>query len=118
MNDGAGNLAVTNSYHYIESAKKIVTTDFDKDGDFDLSLCAAYPKGAVVLLNDGYGNFDKTGINYAAVGPGGPVLEMAAEDFDLDGNPDIAILHKDNANTGSYGRFGWRSFRKTYYSSG
>lgn len=99
MNDGAGNLAVDNSYHYIESAKKIQTADFDNDGDFDLALCAAYPKGVAILLNDGNGSFDKTGLNYAVLSPGGQVIEISANDFDLDGNCDIAVLQKDDVDT-------------------
>jgi len=103
MNEGNGNLVHTNTYHYTNSAKKIVTADFDNDGDFDLALNASYPKGATVLLNNGNGEFNKTGITYAALGPGGSGIQITANDFNKDGNQDIAVLQAKNLQSGFVG---------------
>ena len=101
MNDGSGNLVPTNTYHYTDNALKIVTADFDNDGDFDLALNTQNPKGATVLLNDGTGEFNKTGITYAAIGPGGVGIQITTNDFDKDGNQDIAVLQAKNVNSGT-----------------
>lgn len=103
MNDGFGTLVHTNTYHYINSARKLITADFDNDGDYDLALSTTYPRGAAVLINDGTGSFDKTGITYAATGPGGPVVQITANDFDRDGKQDIAVFQSKNTQSGFVG---------------
>ncbi|MFH1700774.1 MAG: FG-GAP-like repeat-containing protein [Candidatus Zixiibacteriota bacterium] len=103
MNDGAGTLYLADTLDYhTQAARRVFATDIDNDGDFDLTLTGDYPRGAAVLINDGTASFSPP-ITYGAVGPGGRGVDLTANDFDLDGNIDIAHLQYKNANTNTNG---------------
>lgn len=102
MNDGTGYLAVVDTLYHVQAAKNIVAADFDNDGDYDLTLIGSYPRGPAILINNGAGSF-APGIAYAATGPGGRGVQLTVDDFDKDGNLDIAVIQDKNANSNTKG---------------
>ena len=63
--------------------------DFDRDGDLDIAVCDKQASGAVTLLrNDGSGVFS---VAASVTGVGDRPTAIVAEDFDRDGDLDLAV---------------------------
>ena len=70
------------------AARRVVTGDFDGDGDLDVFV-VAFGEGNQVLLNSGGGTFLDSGQSLGSA----PSLDAAVGDFDQDGDLDVAVVN-------------------------
>ncbi len=73
-----------------EPAVGIDSGDFDNDGDLDLAIASwgEGPSNVTILLGEGNGDFEP-----GPVYPGfGAATDLVVEDFDEDGDPDLAVV--------------------------
>ncbi len=94
IGNGDGTFASGVSPTTSTTPSRVVTADFNGDGNADLAVDGGANHGVQILLGDGHGNF-------TAVPPftsGGPVT-MAVGDFNRDGNPDLAIVLSGSPNS-------------------
>jgi hypothetical protein len=95
IGNGAGGFGAPASISLSESPMKVISADFNKDGKPDLVTANGYNGGSTVsvILGTGTGNFGAATNFTVGMFP----LSLCAEDFNLDGNLDIAT-----ANDSSY----------------
>jgi FG-GAP-like repeat len=74
----------------------VATADFNDDGNADLGIVNCSSHSAAVLLADGAGGFRLAGDARAEVGDG--PSEVVADDFQADGNADLAVLGQTSRN--------------------
>jgi len=95
MNRGGGSFRVGNTYKVGANASGVALADLNHKGRLDMVVASA--PGASVLLGNGNGTF--TGAKMYAASFCVEPQNVAIEDFNLDGNADIAIacLQQDSA---------------------
>ena len=97
-NDGAGNLGAQIVLTFapdiftidVSSPNTVQASDFDGDGDLDLVVGSAYYPRIAYLENTGNATFSSDPIVITS-GTGG-ISDISVNDFDFDGDPDIAAV--------------------------
>ncbi len=96
LNDGAGNFSTSHNEPVAVHPLSLAPADFDGDRDQDLAVahgCPFAPAFVTILKNKDTGTGD---FGQAPTGPeaaGGSVSDLAAADFNGDGEPDLAIAN-------------------------
>ena len=67
--------------------------DFDRDGLDDIAVANAGSDDITILTDDGFGGFTATASSPVALDDGAEPAALVAEDFDLDGRPDLAVAN-------------------------
>ena len=101
----SGSIFLGSQYHSYAMTK----SDFNSDGNLDLTFSSSYYPYVGVILGDGTGGFG-TLTNYT-IGYGIERFDLVADDFNNDGNQDIAVPNTDENTvsvllgdgTGSFG---------------
>jgi len=98
LNNGDGTFATATFLHEGGAPGDMAISDLDDDGDVDLLFLEfGLIDGAVVLLNNGDGTFADT-VSYTT-GSIDRVYGLLVEDFDHDGDNDMAVSTDDNTST-------------------
>jgi hypothetical protein len=93
LGNGLGSFAASRFYSSGVSQKSISISDFNEDGNLDISVGTIY--GNHLSIHFGAGNGDLIGAeNYMSTG----ALAMCAGDFNLDGKDDLALCQEYNNN--------------------
>lgn len=113
LNSGSGKFS--NAVYYeqgIGVSSGVVIADFNHDGSADLAVVDSQTSVVDVLLNKGNGTFKK-GAQYPTWFDGGDSAGYAAvvADFNLDGNPDLAVVNQSGDSALFYGK-GDGAFKK------
>ena len=87
--DGSGNFAVTSTFVVGSDLTSLTLGDFDRDGDLDAAICPHLGSNGqiVVARNDGLGHFS---VSYPISTASAPAT-VATDDFNRDGNLDLAV---------------------------
>jgi uncharacterized protein (TIGR03437 family) len=95
LGNASGGFGIPSTVSVAAGAGDIATSDFNQDGNPDLAVSATTPSGRAgtvsVLLGDGTGHF--TRLDVAA---GNTPQQIAATDFNGDGQPDLAVTDKND----------------------
>jgi hypothetical protein len=94
--DGAGGFTLTNTINLEADYKPYAITkgDFDKDGNMDVAIASGGFPYVGVLLGNGTGEFSS--IKNYIVGYGLERFDIVTDDFNNDGELDIAVPNTDN----------------------
>jgi len=94
--DGAGGFVLSQTIYLGEDYKPFAITnaDFNKDGFMDVTIASGTYPYVGVLLGNGTGGFSP--LQNFTVGYGSERFDIISEDFNGDGNPDIAVPNTDN----------------------
>lgn len=89
-NNGSGAFVATADFQTGDVPRYVESADFDHDGDIDLCTADFGSMTTTILENDGDGNF-AISQQYELFTP----AFIWVDDFDMDGNDDIGVLHWD-----------------------
>ena len=67
--------------------------DLDRDGLDDIAVANEGSDDLTILTDDGFGGFGATASSPVALDDGAEPAALVAEDFDLDGRPDLAVAN-------------------------
>jgi hypothetical protein len=90
LGDGAGRLLPATAVGTGGTANRVITGDFNGDGNLDLAV--GYRSGLRVMLGDGAGDFSEP----IVMPPTWSYYDLAAGDFDQDGNLDVVTVSGSN----------------------
>ena len=90
--DGKGGLLMPGRFFHVgrRPYERLRSADFNKDGHPDLVTTNLDDDTVTILLGDGAGGFREAGGSPFGAGP--KPWEVAIDDFNHDGNPDLAII--------------------------
>jgi hypothetical protein len=96
LGDGTGGFSTSGTIFlpFAYSSFGMARSDFNNDGNLDLAIASATDPLMGVLLGDGAGNFGPI-TNYT-IGPGGERFDVVSDDFNNDGNQDLAVPNTNN----------------------
>ncbi|CAF0789528.1 unnamed protein product [Adineta steineri] len=97
--------------------QSVISADFNKDGHWDLAITDYYASSISILLGIGNGSFQQPATVY---GPGGNnPFWLVSEDFNKDGNLDLAMCNEGSNNIAIFLGYGSGSFQTvTTFASG
>ncbi|CAF4069866.1 unnamed protein product [Adineta steineri] len=91
--------------------QSVISADFNKDGHWDLAITDYYASSISILLGIGNGSFQQPA---AVCGSGGVhPFWLVSEDFDKDGNLDLAMCNEASSNIAIFLGYGNGSFQMT-----
>jgi hypothetical protein len=103
-----------------DGSKRIVTGDYDKDGDYDIAITITESDIARIFFNNGNGKFG----DHLDFSVGDNPYEIVTDDFDNDGDLDLATANSDDYDItvligDGHGGFGERvDYRVGYWPTG
>jgi hypothetical protein len=89
--DGIGGFSLLNTIWLPSEYSSFCMTqsDFNNDGNLDLAIASATDPLMGILLGDGTGFFSP--VSDYTIGPGGERFDVVSDDFNNDGNQDLAV---------------------------
>ncbi|HLL73930.1 MAG TPA: FG-GAP-like repeat-containing protein [Pyrinomonadaceae bacterium] len=101
--DGSGGITSPVQVNVVRNPASVVTADFDKDGNLDFAASSGDPGSNLssalsVRFGDGAGQFPRSKSLLTSFIPIS-YLSLMAGDFNLDGNPDLALANGANGVT-------------------
>lgn len=83
----------------IQNSMDVEAVDFDGDGDLDLFVAGEFQRNKL-LLNDGTGRFTEASNQIPPANPVHDTEDIAAADFDGDGDVDVIFVSEDDVGLG------------------
>ncbi|CAF1077798.1 unnamed protein product [Adineta steineri] len=105
-------------YNTNPGPQSVISADFNKDGHWDLAITDYYASSISILLGIGNGSFEQPAAVYGSGGTN--PFWLVSEDFDKDGNLDLALCNEGSNNTAILLGYGNGSFQTaaTFNSGG
>jgi len=89
--DGGGGFSTTAEFPVGTFPRSVTVADLDGDAILDLAVANMWSDSISILLGDGFGGFEA--VEEVLVGVDRGPTAVAVDDFDLDGNADLAVAN-------------------------